>query len=79
MTDATTIIPGHGEPTSGRAELQTYRDMLVAVRETVGDMKNQGRTLDEVIAAGPTRELDPKWGQFVVSGANFTKLVYAGL
>ena len=32
-TDQTIIIPGHGQPVSNRAELQQFRDMLVAIRE----------------------------------------------
>jgi glyoxylase-like metal-dependent hydrolase (beta-lactamase superfamily II) len=79
VTDQTIIIPGHGEPASNKAELASYRDMLVAVREKVAALKQQGRTADETIAAAPTAEFDEKWARFVVTGANFTRLVYAGV
>jgi glyoxylase-like metal-dependent hydrolase (beta-lactamase superfamily II) len=79
VSEATIIIPGHGEPASNRVELTTYRDMLSAVREQVAALKQQGRTVHETIAAAPTAEFDSKWGRFAVSPANFTGLVYAGV
>ena len=77
--DGMVIVPGHGEPASNKAELTSYRDMLLAVREKVAELKQQGCTVDETIAAIPTAEFDAKWGRFVVSPANFTRLVYAGV
>ncbi|MGO7300007.1 MBL fold metallo-hydrolase [Rhizobium ruizarguesonis] len=78
-TDKTIIIPGHGNPVSNRAELRDFRDMLVAIRESVAKLKRQGRSLDEVVEAKPTVAFDEKWGQFVIDPAFFTRLVYAGV
>jgi glyoxylase-like metal-dependent hydrolase (beta-lactamase superfamily II) len=78
VTDKTIVIPGHG-PVGGRPELIEFRDMLVAIRENVAVLKKQGRTLDETIAAKPTGVFDAKWGQFLVSPAKFTGLVYQGV
>jgi glyoxylase-like metal-dependent hydrolase (beta-lactamase superfamily II) len=79
VSEETIIVPGHGEPASNKAELKNYRDMLVAVREKVADLKRQGRTADDTVAAKPTAAFDTKWARFVVSPATFTKLVYAGV
>ena len=78
-TDKTIIIPGHGHPVSNRAELQDYRDMLVAVRENVAKLKRQGRTRDETVAAKPTASFDPRFGNFVIDPDFFTRLVYEGV
>jgi glyoxylase-like metal-dependent hydrolase (beta-lactamase superfamily II) len=78
-TDTTIVIPGHGPPVSNKSQLKEFRDMLVAIRESVAALKKQGRSLDETIAAKPTAAFDAKWGQFAVSPALFTKLVYAGV
>ncbi|MCK8787734.1 MBL fold metallo-hydrolase [Roseomonas sp. NAR14] len=78
-TDRTIVIPGHGKPVSNKAELTSYRDMLVAIREKVAVLKRQGRSLQETVAAKPTAEFDAKWGQFVITPAFFTKLVYEGV
>ncbi len=75
----TIVIPGHGKPVSNRAELQEFRDMLVAIRDNVGNLKKQGKTRDETIAAKPTAAFDAKWGQFVIDPGFFTRLVYEGV
>ena len=77
-TDKTIVIPGHG-PLAKRADLMEYRDMLVEIRKNVAALKQQGKTLDEVIAARPTAKFDPKWGNFVINPAFFTRLVYRGV
>jgi glyoxylase-like metal-dependent hydrolase (beta-lactamase superfamily II) len=72
-------MPGHASPVSNKAELTTFRDMLVAIRENVAKLKQQGRSLNETIATKPTAAFDPKWGQFLITPALFTKLVYEGV
>ncbi|MBI1173477.1 MBL fold metallo-hydrolase [bacterium] len=78
-TDKTIIIPGHGNPVSTRAELQAFRDMLVAIRDNVAALKHEGRSLTETVAARPTAAFDAKWGQFVIDPGYFTRLVYEGV
>jgi glyoxylase-like metal-dependent hydrolase (beta-lactamase superfamily II) len=75
----TIIIPGHGKPVSNKAELQDFRDMLVAIRDNVGNLKKQGKTRDETVAAKPTAAFDAKFGQFVIDPGFFTRLVYEGV
>jgi hypothetical protein len=43
--------------------------MLVTIRDKVAKLKQQGRSLDETIAAKPTAAFDAKWGQFVITPA----------
>jgi glyoxylase-like metal-dependent hydrolase (beta-lactamase superfamily II) len=78
VTDKTIVIPGHG-PVGGKSGLIEFRDMLIAIRDNVATLKKQGKTLDETIAAKPTEAFDAKWGQFLVSPALFTGLVYRGV
>jgi glyoxylase-like metal-dependent hydrolase (beta-lactamase superfamily II) len=78
VTDKTIIIPGHG-PVGNKAGLSEYYDMLVAIRSNVSKLKKQGRSLAETIAAKPTEAYDAKWGQFLMTPAIFTKLVYSGV
>jgi glyoxylase-like metal-dependent hydrolase (beta-lactamase superfamily II) len=78
-SEKTIVIPGHGFPVSNRAELKEFRDMLVAIRDNVARLKKQERSLDAVVAAKPTAAFDQKWGQFVITPALFTKLVYEGV
>jgi glyoxylase-like metal-dependent hydrolase (beta-lactamase superfamily II) len=78
-TDKTIIIPGHGQPVSNRTELQAFRDMLVAVRDAVAELKHEGRTRDETVAAKPTAAFDATFGNFVIDPPFFTRLVYEGV
>ena len=78
VTDKTIIIPGHG-PVGNKSQLVAFHDMLVSVREKVSTLKQQGRSLAEVVAAKPTADYDAKWGGFVIDGNTFTALVYAGV
>jgi glyoxylase-like metal-dependent hydrolase (beta-lactamase superfamily II) len=77
-TDRTLIVPGHG-PVGDRQQLIEYRDMLVAIRKNVADLKKQGKTLEEAIAAKPTAAYDAKWGGAVIGPPLFTSLVYRGV
>ena len=78
-TDKTIIIPGHGQPVSNRTELKKFRDMLVAVRDNVATLKKEGRLRDEIVAAKPTAAFDAKFGNYVIDGGFFTRLVYEGV
>ena len=79
VTDHTVIIPGHGRPISNRAELQAFHDMLVGVRANVATLKKTGMSLDAIVAAKPTAAYDAVWGNFVISPALFTRVVYEGI
>ncbi len=77
-TAAMIVIPGHG-PLGGRAELIEFRDMLVKIRENVAALKKQGCSLADTVAAKPTAAFDAKWGNFLITPAAFTGLVYMGV
>jgi len=53
----TKIIPGHG-PMVHRAELIAHRDMILAIRAKVVALIEQGKSVDEVLAAKPTSDYD---------------------
>jgi len=76
--DETIVIPGHG-PIGNRSQLIEFHDMLAAIREKIANLKKQGKSLDEAVAAKPTAAYDAKWGGFVIDGDFFTRLVYAGV
>ena len=75
----TIIVAGHGKAVGTKAELQAFRDMLVAIREKVAALKKQGRSRDEIVAAKPTAPFDATFGNYVIDPAFFTRLVYEGV
>ena len=78
LADDTIIIPGHG-PVGNKAALSEFRDMLVEIRDNVAELKRQGKSLNETIAAKPTTKYDAKFGQFLITPSFFTTLVYSGV
>lgn len=73
--ESTRVIPGHG-PLSDRAGLRAYRDMVMAVRDRVRELKAAGRTLEQVRAARPTAPFDAEWGDGFITPDYFVETVY---
>ena len=57
----TLIVPGHGR-LSDSADVAYYRDMVTIVRDRVRAMVGRGLTLEQVKAAKPTADYDPRYG-----------------
>jgi glyoxylase-like metal-dependent hydrolase (beta-lactamase superfamily II) len=57
----TWIIPSRGR-LSDTADVASYRNMLVMVRDRVRDLKQKGQTLAQVKAARPTLDFDGRYG-----------------
>jgi cyclase len=74
----TRVIPGHG-PLVGRAELQAYHDMLVEVRKRVSEQVRKGWSLEKVLAAGPSRDFDERWGKGFVKPEVFVQRLFIEL
>src|SRR5207253_10688867 len=72
----TKIIPGHG-PTVDRNAVIMHRDMLLAVRDRIAKMVDEGKSQDEVLAAKPTAEFDAKIPNAAETTQRFVTQVYA--
>ena len=57
----TMVIPGHGR-LCDVADVVFYQEMVTIIRDRVQDMIKKGMTLDQVKAARPTRDYDPRYG-----------------
>jgi cyclase len=57
----TMVVPGHGR-ICDEADVVDYRDMITIIRDRVQDMIRRGMTLEEVQAARPTADYDPRYG-----------------
>jgi glyoxylase-like metal-dependent hydrolase (beta-lactamase superfamily II) len=74
----TIVIPGHGAA-GDKSQLVEFRDLIDDVRMKVATLKQQGKSVEECVAAKPTAAYDSKWGNFVINGEAFTRLVYQGI
>jgi cyclase len=57
----TLVIPGHGR-ICDTADLAYYRDMVTIIRDRIRDMMKRDLTLEQVKAAKPTEDWDPRFG-----------------
>jgi cyclase len=74
----TRIIPGHG-PVVDRNALIAHRDLLLAVRDKVAPLVEQGKNVEEVLAAKPTAEFDAQVPQGAQNVERFVRWLYAEL
>ncbi|MEM7165046.1 MAG: MBL fold metallo-hydrolase [Planctomycetota bacterium] len=72
------IIPGHG-PLATRADLSSYRALLIDVRKIVGALIREGKSLDQILAAAPLAKYDAKWGRGFMNPKNFLRCVHAAM
>jgi cyclase len=76
ITDADSkIIPGHG-PLADKAQLQAYRDMLQTAYTRLLKLRNQGLSVEDVIAKKPLTDLEEKWGNGIFTGDKWIGIVY---
>jgi cyclase len=57
----TMIVPGHGR-LCDMSDVAYYRDMVTIIRDRVQSLMAKGMTLEQVKAAKPTRDYDPRYG-----------------
>ncbi len=57
----TLIIPGHGR-LCDVADVVYYQEMVIIIRDRIQDMIRKGMSLEQVLAAKPTRDYDPRYG-----------------
>ena len=58
----TFVVPAHGR-VADNADVAYYRDMLTIIRDRIQDMMKKGMTLDQIKAAKPTEDWDPRIGK----------------
>jgi cyclase len=74
----TKIVPGHG-PIVDETAVAAHRDMALSVRDRVTRLIKEGRTVEEVLAAKPTADLDAKVDPGGTSNERFLRALYNNL
>ena len=78
MQGGTMIVPGHGRLCDS-ADVAAYRDMLTIIRDRVRDLVKKGQTIQQVKAARPTLDYDPRYATRDLTGDMFVEMVYNSL
>jgi glyoxylase-like metal-dependent hydrolase (beta-lactamase superfamily II) len=73
--DSTKIVPGHGGLAT-KADLVTFRNMLVTSHDRIKKLFDEGKTEQEVVALKPLADLDSTWGNNAQHAEGHTRNVY---
>lgn len=73
--DSTQIIPGHG-PLATKQDLKAYRDMIETVVGRVRAMLKDGKKLEEIVAAKPTKDFDEKWNGGFIKADKWVEMLW---
>ena len=76
--EETKYVPGHG-PLTSHDELETYRDMLISVREAVNGQIKAGKNEDEAVAAKPLAAIGATLHAPQMLDDNMVRMVYRSL
>jgi glyoxylase-like metal-dependent hydrolase (beta-lactamase superfamily II) len=77
-TPKTRIIPGHG-PLATPDDLRGYLAFLETMLERFTKFKNEGKSVEEVIALAPAKEFDEKLGKGFMKPEPFVRFTYIGM
>jgi hypothetical protein len=64
---------------SNKAGMESYVTMLEACRSNIQTMIEEGKTLEQIKAARPTKEFDAQWGNGFLKPEKFVELLYEDL
>ena len=78
IDDDTRVIPGHG-PVADRARLARYIEVLTIIQGRVQALIDDGKSLQEIMAAKPTAEFDTEFQANEMMLPSFLSRVYASL
>jgi cyclase len=74
----TLVVPGHGR-ICNESDVAEYRDMTTIIRDRIQLMIDKKMTLDQIKAAGPTKDYDGVYSTPAWTGEMFIDAIYADL
>lgn len=75
VDESTRIIPGHGK-VSSKADLESYKNILVTLRERVKKARDEGNSLEETQKLGLSKEWDATHGQDFIDADKIVEFIY---
>lgn len=78
LDDKVKVVPGRGR-VGTKKDLEDYLAVMVALRDRVGKMVAEGRTMEEAVAAKPSAEFDAKWANGPIKPDSIVEEFYSDL
>ena len=74
----TVIIPDHG-PVSDKGGLMAFTNMLGTISSRMRKMIAEQSSLEQILAAGPTKDFDNEYGNGAIKNAAFMEMLYKNM
>lgn len=78
LDDGVKVVPGRGR-VGCKQDLEDYLAVMLTLRDRITALIKDGRSVEEAVAAKPSAELDPKWGNGPVRPDQIVEEIYADL
>ena len=72
------VVPGRGHVAT-KKDLEDYLAVMAALRDRIGKLISEGKTIEETVALNPTAEFDAKWANGPVRPNQIVEELYADL
>jgi len=76
--EETRIIPGHGA-LADKADVQALHDVLATVRDRVRDLKDEGKSVEQIQQAKPNADFDQTYGAGFINGDRIIEFAYKSI
>jgi hypothetical protein len=71
----TVVIPGH-DPVSDKGDLMACTNILRTISSQIRKMIAEQSSLEQILAAGPTKDFDNEYGNGAIKNAAFVEMLY---
>jgi glyoxylase-like metal-dependent hydrolase (beta-lactamase superfamily II) len=78
LDDRVKVVPGRGRVGTKR-DLEEYLTVMLALRDRIGELIRNGKSMEEAVALKPTADLDGKWGNGPIRPDQIVEEVYADM
>ncbi len=78
LDDQVKVVPGRGR-VGTKKDMEDYLAVMLALRDRIGRLVREGKSVEEAVALKPTADLDPKWGNGPIRPDQIVEEVYADL
>jgi len=78
LDDQTKVVPGRGRAGT-KKDLETYLQVMLALRDRMTKLIHEGKSLEQAIAAKPTQDFDARWANGPVRPDQLVEELYADL
>jgi len=78
LDDLVKVVPGRG-PVGTKRDLVEYRQVMVTLRDRITRLIRDGKTLEQAIAAKPTKDFDARWANGPIRPDQLVEEIYADL